>query len=227
MVLALNLGVGAACFALAWFTLEPDRTAGVWLLRKQGELGDSEEMRLGKRQILLLSLCLAVCAAAVMVRISAQIHDGLNWTKMALAMLCLTGSACVDFTEHRIPNLFPGSLSVGAIVLLSAGVLSGQNGAIAYVASSVFAAVVTTACLLIASLLSHHGVGAGDIKLLGSLALLGGVNLIGGTVFFAMLLCSAAAAVLLISKKKTIKQAIPFGPFVLFGYMLAVCTIPF
>ena len=66
-----------------------------------------------------------------------------------------------------------------------------------------------------------------DIKLLAALGLMGGVTIVGGTIFFAMLPCALVSAGLLITKKKTMREAIPFGPFLLIGYMLTIWILKF
>ena len=154
-------------------------------------------------------------------------HDPLNLLKLSLALVILTGCACVDGVEHRIPNFLSGTLALSALALLAAGFLTGQTGAFGYLQSSLFAAAVTAACLVVGAVLSHQGIGAGDIKLLAALGLMGGVTIVGGTIFFAMLPCALVSAGLLITKKKTMREAIPFGPFLLIGYMLTIWILKF
>lgn len=59
------------------------------------------------------------------------------------------------------------------------------------------------------------GFGLGDVKLIGPLALLLGFpqNLVA--VFLAFIFGAIAGIILIVSKKKTLKQVIPFGPFLI------------
>ena len=225
MIYAIAAAAVAASFLLANYTLDLEWVRRTGVLRPHGMVEPAEGKQLTRRQIRVCSAVVAAGSAAAMWQLTAQVHDGLNAVKLAVALVLLTGGACVDYIEQRIPNFFSGALALSATVLLSAGFVLGQEGALEYVGSGVFAAAASGACLTVGSVLSHQGIGFGDIKLIAALALMGGIYIVGGTLFFAMLLCAATSGFLLITKKKTLKEAIPFGPFILIGYMLALCLI--
>lgn len=215
------------CFVLANITLDQGRFEESKLLRSKVLDGHFPKKQLNQQQIRFFSMLILVAVTVTMWRLSVTGHEILNITKLSIALVCLTGSACADYIEHRIPNIFPLILSLGAILFLTIGCVINQDGAIAYVVSSVFACVITTVCLDLGALLSHHGIGMGDIKLVASLALMGGVYITGGTLFFAIILCGFVSLFLLITKKKKVKESIPFGPFILIGYMLSICATIF
>ncbi len=148
--------------------------------------------------------------------------DTIQRLKLLLALLLLVCAGCIDLTECRIPNAIPLALCLCGIVLLAAGFLSGQEGAFSYMTGSVLTAAVCAAGLLIAMLLSRNGIGLGDVKLLSALAVCAGFRATCGTIFFGMLFCAVAAVILLITKKKTIHEGIPFGPFLMLGYFLTM-----
>ena len=110
--------------------------------------------------------------------------------------------SCNDYREHRIPNIFPFIIAVSGIVCLIVGYFVSQKGAQAYIVSSLFAVASVALGMIVIYFLSKHGIGMGDIKLLCALSILGGVYLISGVIFFAMLSCSITAISLLITKKK-------------------------
>lgn len=227
MIYIVSPLVTVLCFALSGVTLNINTVHRCWLLRAHNSEVHIEGKQISKTRILIISALLMVCAAFTMWRLMIGTQSVINILKLSIALLCLVGSGCVDFIEHRIPNLFPLVMAVGAILLLTLGCLTGQEGAFAYIVSSVFSAAVSAACLTVASLLSRHGIGAGDIKLIAALALMGGVYVICGTLFFAMVACAITSIILLATKKKTIKQSVPFGPFVLIGYMITICMSMF
>ena len=111
--------------------------------------------------------------------------------------------------------------------MLAIGVVTKQNGAIAYITSSVVASVGCVVILSIAAFLTRQGIGAGDIKLIGALSLMCGVNAIIGTLMCGMICCCAVAIVALILKKKTTKEGIPFGPFLYIGFVLTLFVMNF
>lgn len=213
----------AVCgFLLAWRTLDLKTVRNSRLLRSWHPEDEETGTQLEPRQILALALLISLAAAMTAWRLLRIVHDPLNLLKLSLTLVILTGCACVDGIQHRIPNFFTGALALSALALLAAGFLTGQTGAFGYLQSSLFAAAVTAACLVVGAVLSHQGIGAGDIKLMIALGFMGGVVVVGGTIFFAMVLCALASAGLLITKKKTMKESVPFGPFLLMGYILTV-----
>ncbi len=212
----------AGSFLLAWWTLDLKTVRNSQLLRSRHPEDEEAGKQLERRKILELALLIALAVSATAWRLFQTVHDSLNLLKLSLALVILTGCACVDGIEHRIPNFLSGTMALSALALLAAGFLTDQAGAFGYLQSSLFAAAVTAACLVVGAILSHQGIGAGDIKLMTALGLMGGVVVVGGTIFFAMVPCALVSAGLLITKKKTMKEGIPFGPFLLMGYILTV-----
>lgn len=157
--------------------------------------------------------------------IGENASDLINAIKILVAMVCVVGSACVDFCEHRIPNFYPGFLAIASILMLILGVVTEQDGAIAYITSSVFSAVACLLILTASALLTKGGIGAGDIKLLCALALAGGVDIICYTVFIGVMLCAIVAAIMLITKQKVLQDYLPFGPFLCVGFVATIIII--
>lgn len=182
---------------------------------------DKKENRRTKKQWVIISL-LTLSAVCVSLKILYDIDDTVSILKMCVPVPCLIGSACVDFREKRIPNLFPLIIALSGIVLLAAGYFSGQDGAMSYIISSVFATAVVSVVMVVVSVISKHGIGMGDVKLMASLALIGGVYSVIGTLFFSVAVCAAAGLILLITKRGTIKTELPFAPFILTGYYISV-----
>lgn len=224
---AIAAAAVAASFLLASVTLNLEKVHRIKVLCPHDMENQEDGKQLTQAEIRILSVIVAIGAAGAMWRTTVSVSSVLNVTKLAVALVLLTGSACVDYIEHRIPNFFSGTLALLAVTLLTAAFSTEPETALEYVISSVFAVVVSVACLTLGSILSHQGIGFGDIKLIGALALMGGVYIVGGTLLFSMLLCAVASVFLLITKKKTMKEAIPFGPFILVGYMMTLCLIKY
>jgi leader peptidase (prepilin peptidase)/N-methyltransferase len=78
------------------------------------------------------------------------------------------------------------------------------------------------AILMIPALVSRRGMGWGDVKMAGLIGLMTGyprvfVGLLGG-----IILGGVSAVILIILKKKTRKDTIPFGPFLALGAFWAL-----
>lgn len=208
--------------AVANITFDPEKCNRIRFLKSNEPLQDAFVP--GNSIIVAVTVAIGLISGICGWMIAQNTENVIDALKMLLALWVLIGSGCVDVREKRIPNIFPLILAVGGIVLLAIGYFTGQDGAVAYVLSSVFATVCCALSMGIISLLTKSGIGAGDIKLLCALAIIGGVHLIIGTVLCGIILCAVVAAVLLVSKKETLKSTVPFGPFILAGYVIAVLT---
>lgn len=75
--------------------------------------------------------------------------------------------------------------------------------------------------LLILGLIVHEGMGGGDIKLMAAAGLFLGWKLILLALFLGSLYGGIVSAFLMLSKKATMKSALPFGPFLSLGIITA------
>lgn len=76
--------------------------------------------------------------------------------------------------------------------------------------------------LLLIYLLSRRSIGFGDVKLFGVIGFYTNFPF-SFTVLFLALLCSSFCAILcLLSKRKTKNDTLPFGPFILLGFLLGL-----
>ena len=210
------------CGLVAYITLDKEKAKKICFLRPHNGKDETTSKEIKRPLYFSLTISLLVLSVVIAVWLTTHISDVLNLTKMSVALVCLTGAACNDYREHRIPNVFPLILAITGISSLIIGYFTNQAGATSYIFSCLIATVGVALCLTLASVLTKHGIGFGDIKLLSALALTGGVYTICGTLFFAMTLCAIVAVVLLIMKKKTIKESLPFGPFIYFGFCITV-----
>jgi prepilin signal peptidase PulO-like enzyme (type II secretory pathway) len=86
----------------------------------------------------------------------------------------------------------------------------------------VIGGVIPFVGLLALSRLTRGGLGMGDVKLFGALGFLVGLYATISTLFLALLICVAASFVLLIAKKRGLKDKLPFAPFILAGFTAAM-----
>ena len=176
---------------------------------------------------IMISVLFFVVGAVCGYRIYEDRTDMINVCKLLTALWGLSASACVDFREHRIPNLYPAVFLLSGTLFLAYGCLTGQQGAKGYVVTGIFAMTASAACLLAASYLTKGGIGAGDIKLFSALGLLTGVNVICGTAFFASLFCASVSAGMLLAKKKKPNDTVAFGPFICLGYIITILFLDY
>jgi leader peptidase (prepilin peptidase)/N-methyltransferase len=143
---------------------------------------------------------------------------GFAWAAAAAVVLTV-----VDLASHRLPDrvTYP-SLAVSAAALLADAVVLGSWPALVRGALAGAAAFAVAALL---AALVPAGLGFGDVKLLGLLGLLlgwvgWGVLLTG--VFLGLLTGAVMSVVLLLTRRAGWRTAIPFGPPLLAGAVLAL-----
>lgn len=218
-ILAIIVAIVSAC--LAYATLDIDIVQKIRLFDVKNE-EERNDVRFEKRKIYMLCVINFILALLCSISICLNNSELLNICKMQITLLVLVGSANFDLREHRIPNIFPLLLSISALLILIIGVIIGQDGAILYITSSAFASVGCAVCLTVATFLTKRGIGAGDIKLLSALALMGGVYLTCGVLFFSLCVCFLVAVFLLLVRKETLKSTVPFAPFILIGFVSSI-----
>ena len=145
-----------------------------------------------------------------------------NLLRLVLLGTLLTAAAYIDALSHKIPNwivLCTAAVFAGCTVLDF--VLSGTD-AVPMALNSVLAAAVFFVVFFLVRLASRGGVGYGDIKMITAAALILGIY---GTFSFLLVshvLAAVAAIALLVSKKATHKDGLPFGPFFYLGYLVTI-----
>jgi leader peptidase (prepilin peptidase)/N-methyltransferase len=155
----------------------------------------------------------------------------------------------IDVRHHLLPNriVFPsyavaGALLLGAVISLllsvpgSVGVpgVGGPQDAAAQLFGVPALRIVAGGAVLwlfyfVLRLVYPPGMGFGDVKLAGVLGMylgyLGWAHVFAGT-FAAFLLGGLWSIALLVSRRGTLKSAIPFGPFMLAGAAAAMAVLP-
>ena len=163
------------------------------------------------RYPLVEALTGALCAGAVLA------HGSASGIALSIALILLVVPAALIDLEHRIiPNKIT---ALGAVLALAIGLAldpSGEPGRL-------IAGVAAGGFLLAAALAYPGGMGMGDVKLAGMMGLFLGaavapallIALISGVLLGAVVIARKGA-------KQGRKTAIPFGPFLALGALVAV-----
>lgn len=170
-------------------------------------------------------ILIGVSSFAAMAQIALHVSHWVNVWKLSVSLLCLVGSACFDYRERRIPNLFPLVLALCGVVLYGIGFAVGQPGAVAYLTTGAVATVLCALMLVLAAVLTKQGIGAGDIKLMCALALTTGIDVLIGVLCFSIVSCCVVGIAALAMKRKTLQDSLPFGPFIYFGFILTILVL--
>lgn len=161
--------------------------------------------------------------AVLFVAVTARF--GLTWALPAYLYLAAIAVplALIDLDVQRLPNrIVLPSYVIGAVLLLGAAVGTGHPDA---AIRALLAMSVLYGGYWLMALVHPGGMGFGDVKLAGLLGLylgwLGWSSVWVGT-FTGFLLGATLGVVLLLTRRATGRTAIPFGPSMLAGGLLAV-----
>lgn len=194
--------------------------AAVWFVQKKTGLKPEKQTQWAAA---LLLAAAGGFASGYMLVLRASTYPP-NLLRLVLLGTLLTAAAYIDALSHKIPNwivLCTAAVFAGCTVLDF--VLSGTD-AVPMALNSVLAAAVFFVVFFLVRLASRGGVGYGDIKMITAAALILGIY---GTFSFLLVshvLAAVAAIALLVSKKATRKDGLPFGPFFYLGYLVTILT---
>jgi leader peptidase (prepilin peptidase)/N-methyltransferase len=150
---------------------------------------------------------------------------GLTWTLPAFLAL-VTASAALTLTDvaaKRLPNriVFPAD-AIGAVLLTVGALLDGDPGKLV---GAAIGAVGYSGLLLIIHLIAPRGLGFGDVKLAVLLGMfLGYLSLwhVALGFFLAYLFGGLISIFLVVTRVRSMKDAIPFGPYMMVAAMVVV-----
>ena len=133
----------------------------------------------------------------------------------------------VDLASHRLPDrvTYPAAVVCGAALLVDAAVLGSWGALLRALAAAAVAFLLAAG----AAAIPGEGLGFGDVKLLGLLGLvLGWVGwgvLLAG-VFLGLLTGAVLSLLLVATRRAGWRTALPFGPPLLIGAVLALALGP-
>ena len=192
---------------------------GAWLTVVADRLPQHESLLAQPRWTRRNALVIAGAAALAVATVAAR--HGVHDIALGLALgAVLIPVALIDFDHRLIPNRITGPAAVVAIIIGLATRPAGVPG-------QLIAGAAGFAFLLVFALAYPRGLGMGDVKLAGVLGLFlvrsVAVALVVG-IFAAALLGVGVIARLGVSRGR--KTAVPFGPFLAFGGVVAILAGP-
>lgn len=130
--------------------------------------------------------------------------------------------AYVDCKEYIIPNKFIILGLVYRAVLLPLEFLLVGRASLAVILSEVVAAGAIFLAAILCKVCIKNSIGSGDIKLFLVMGLFLSLDGIWGAILFSLFVCFFQVIFLLLTKKKTRKDSIAFGPAMTIGTLLSI-----
>lgn len=130
--------------------------------------------------------------------------------------------AYIDQKEQIIPNKLLIILLWSALLFRVIEIIIRPSDLIAIAGSAAMGGLLGGGIFLAAHLLYRAGIGAGDVKLFAVMGLYVGNYTIFGIMMISLLLVAVTGVIQIIRKQGGLKQAVPFGPFIAIGTILAI-----
>ena len=163
----------------------------------------------------------ASCAALATAVVLALRHDGAHELLLGLTLTALlVPIALIDLDHRIIPNVLT---ALGAVAALAIGLATDPAG----VPEQLIAGAAAGGLLLLAALARPGGMGMGDVKLAGMLGLFLGRDVT--VALLAAFLAGSLVGVAVMLRKGVAegrKTAVPFGPFLALGGLVALLAGP-
>jgi len=200
--------------------------AGLAPLRPPGRCGSCGR-RVGAPGYLLEAVCVVVAGLVVVAAVGRSPAEAValgGWAVLAVAL------TFIDLAVHRLPDrlTLPAAAWVLAWLGVAAATGAGAGAGGGWVRAAAAAAVCGTGFLLATLLLGERAFGLGDAKLAVSVgALLGWVGwyaVVGG-LLVAFLGSGLVAVGLLVTRRLTWRDSLPFGPYLIGGALLALAWL--
>lgn len=175
---------------------------------------------------MLITAAIATAAGICGFVLSSK-HSGLNaLLRFSASMMVLLFAALCDLRYELIPNISIIFLTLSRLAALIVEIFcqTPEKAASGFLESL----IVASGCfvfLLLMSAITRGGIGGGDIKLFVGLAFLCDFKSVVITFIAALVLCAVFSAIMLIFRKKGLKDTLPMGPFVWLGYLLTTLVI--
>jgi leader peptidase (prepilin peptidase)/N-methyltransferase len=193
---------------------------GPWLARTAVRLAarDDAAVPTASRVGIMTALLAALLAGAVALTGARPATLGMAWAAGAAVVL-----GAVDLASHRLPDrvTFPAYAVCGAALVVDAAVLGSWPSLLRAILTAGAAFTVSAGVAAIVP----EGLGYGDVKLLGLLGLVlgwAGWGVLLAGVLLGLLTGALVSVALLAARRAGWRTALPFGPPLLVGAVLAL-----
>lgn len=183
---------------------------------------DGSHVRSKKGHFLISSLIIAVSMVGAAVLLIKDVSSYTNFLKLITLLGIIAAAAVVDLKQKIIPNmLIVLGLAIRSVIYVVEYFLYHEIF-FEQLKTDLFGFFIGFGVFFIASVVTRGAVGFGDVKLFGVIGLLSGGICTYSTMIFSLLVSAVSSIILLIVRKKSRKDSIPFGPCIFVGYMISI-----
>lgn len=148
--------------------------------------------------------------------------DVIRQMKLLVLVTFLFPAAAIDFRVQKIPNQLLAAALLIRVLIYTAEFAISVPEAVDTLKDGVLGAVLIGGFFLLLLLVFKNSIGMGDIKLFAVMGLYQGMWGALNVVFFSLMVSFFLSVGLLITRKKSRKDTISFGPSILLGTIIAM-----
>lgn len=174
-----------------------------------------------KQRVCYLVIATSFLIVVLMLDLFYQV-DVIYILKRIFLLAIMWPIAICDYKEMRIPNRFILCGVITRVMLLVAEFIVSVDMALAMLIYEGIAVVGVFVLCMLCAVISKGSLGMGDVKLLMLMALFLGIEGICYSLFVSLVFSFVIASGLLIFKKKSRSDVIPFAPFILAGTCVSI-----
>ena len=169
---------------------------------------------------ILLSYCVGIIAYLILtILYEIAWEEAIQWQ---IALHFAIACAKSDYHKKIIPNRLIITLMLFAVIVLILLLIQHTTYYRLIMTSKAAGGLVTFIFMVICNFLSRGGFGAGDVKFLSALEFLLGIRGIFNVFLFTMISSACTGIFYMITRKKSGKDTMPLGPFILIGIVVPV-----
>lgn len=175
-----------------------------------------------KGYIYLIILIFINCMSSIVLVCGYKNDHIVFLIKRSMILSILGAAAYTDFKDMIIPNQLILTSIVYRILLIPYEVATNLGVFKIMILSELIASVALLVVSFLCRAVMHGSLGFGDMKLMAVMGLLLGLDGIIGAMLTSMFITFFAAIYLMISKRKSKTDVIPFAPFLAIGTCISV-----
>lgn len=187
---------------------------------EQGISWFKEQMENKKFRVYMVFAC--VCMLGLGIEFFFLQYSLPKAVRYLILMAGLFVIAWIDRKSKRIPNkILIVLLGARALVLILEWIIFSELG-LSLLISTAMGALFGGGMFLLCYVISRGGVGAGDVKLFAVIGCFMGSSTVLTAAFLTVVTAAVYSVIMLIRKKTSLKEEIPFAPFILTGVLLTM-----
>ena len=187
-------------------------------------IGAYVQALVSKRGLLIYSgiMVLCLCILSVSLSLIYTINSIILNLKLIVLLAVIFVAAWIDYHEHIIPNKLIVAALFIRLVFYVAELFSDTSAFLVMLKSDLVACLIAVAFFVFGVLIVKNGLGMGDVKLILVMCLYQGFYGVVDSIFFSLIVAFVLSITLLITRKKSRKDAVAFAPSLLVGTFISV-----